>query len=405
MNTILKAKMSNLKEEIADNERKIAILKESIRAQKELIAGLKSKNDEQVHGNLKEIARSETLIAEKQEELESLTKQIAEVKQQLQGKVSLLKQISKLETLQKQLESNRRKVGDELAFFDNNEVCPTCHQSIDKASNPIHSLLCKKKSKQGELTEAVGAIVDEIDTKRKQIEEYEVVSSELERLNTETMEANSTITACNSYISKLTKENKTIQSKEVADTDHQKRLVDFEGDLNKNESSKHSLVEEMHYYSVAATLLKDSGIKAKIIRYYLPIINKTINKYLNTMDFFANFTLDDEFNETIKSRHRDAFSYMSFSEGEKMRIDLALLLAWREIARIKNSANTNLLILDEVFDSSLDTSGTEEFMKILHSFGANSNVFVISHKADQLVDKFEHTMSFEKKNNFSRISP
>ena len=405
MNTILKAKMSTLKEEIADNERKIAILRESIRAQKDLIAGLKIKTDEQVQGNLKEIARSESLIEEKQAELATLTEQIQLVKAKLQGKVSLLKQISKLEILQKQLESNRKKVGEELSFFDNNEVCPTCHQSIDKASQPIHGLLCKKKSKQGELNEAVGAIVTEIETKRTQIEEYEEVSAELESLNTQTMEANSTITACNSYIGKLSKENKAIQSKETEDTDHQKRLVDFEGDLNKNESSKNSLIEEMHYYSVAATLLKDSGIKAKIIRYYLPIINKTINKYLNTMDFFANFTLDEEFNETIKSRHRDAFSYMSFSEGEKMRIDLALLLAWREIARIKNSANTNLLILDEVFDSSLDTAGTEEFMKILHSFGTNSNVFVISHKADQLVDKFEHTMSFEKKNNFSRIAP
>lgn len=404
MNTVLKGKVSTLKEEIADNERSISILKESIRAQKELIAGLKSKNDEQVQTNLKEIARSEQLIAEKQKDLAALNKEIAEVKRQLEGKLLLLKQISKLETLQKQLESNLRKVGEELSFFDNNEVCPTCHQAIDKATEPIHSLLCKKKGKQGELGEAVGSIVDEIDTKRKQIEEYEMVSAELERLNTETMEANSTITACNSYVSKLTRENSNLQSKEVSNTDHQVRLLEFEADLNKNEASKHSLVEEMHYYSVAASLLKDSGIKAKIIRYYLPIINKTINKYLNTMDFFANFTLDDEFNETIKSRHRDAFSYMSFSEGEKMRIDLALLLAWREIAKIKNSANTNLLILDEVFDSSLDTSGTEEFMKILHSFGTNSNVFVISHKADQLVDKFEHTMSFEKKNNFSRIS-
>jgi len=169
------------------------------------------------------------------------------------------------------------------------------------------------------------------------------------------------------------------------------------------ESSKISLVEEMHYHSVASSLLKDSGIKAKIIRFYLPVINKTINKYLVSMDFFANFTLDEEFNETIKSRYRDTFSYMSFSEGEKMRIDLALLLAWREIAKLKNSANTNLLILDEVFDSSLDTTGTDEFMKILHSFGTNTNVFVISHKSDQLVDKFEHTMSFEKKNNFSKV--
>lgn len=404
MNTILKGKMSTLKEEIADNERQISILRESIRAQKDLIAGLKSKSEEQIQGNLKEISRSEELIEEKQTELNELLEKIKEVKTKLDGKVLLLKQISKLETLQKQLESNHKKVGEELSFFDNNEVCPTCHQSIDKSSQPIHDLLCKKKTKQHELNEAVTSIVSELNTKQTQIQEYEAITSELETLNTKTMEANSTITACNSYIGKLTKENKNIQSQESKDTDHQKKLLDFETDLNKNEASKNSLIEEMHYYSIAATLLKDSGIKAKIIRYYLPIINKTINKYLNTMDFFANFTLDEEFNETIKSRHRDTFSYMSFSEGEKMRIDLALLLAWREIARIKNSANTNLLILDEVFDSSLDTSGTEEFMKILHSFGANANVFVISHKADQLVDKFEHTMSFEKKNNFSRIA-
>ena len=168
-------------------------------------------------------------------------------------------------------------------------------------------------------------------------------------------------------------------------------------------SVKESNTSQMHDYGIVSGLLKDSGIKSKIIKYYLPIMNRLINKYLGSMDFFAQFHLDENFNETIKSRHRDEFSYMSFSEGEKMRIDLALLLSWREVARLKNSANTNLLILDEVFDSSLDSMGTDEFMKLLYNLGKKVNVFIISHRTDQLSDKFEHTISFEKKNNFSRI--
>jgi DNA repair exonuclease SbcCD ATPase subunit len=175
-----------------------------------------------------------------------------------------------------------------------------------------------------------------------------------------------------------------------------KNTEDFK--LQIDEASK-----ELYNLSIVLDLLKDKGIKAKIIKYYLPIMNKLINKYLTAMDFFVKFTLDENFNETIKSRHRDEFSYMSFSEGEKMRIDLALLLAWREVARMKNSANTNLLILDEVFDSSLDSGGTEEFIKLLHALGRDCNIFVISHKSDQLVDKFPNSMSFVKKNNFSKM--
>jgi len=163
------------------------------------------------------------------------------------------------------------------------------------------------------------------------------------------------------------------------------------------------LKEEKVIGEYAMALLKDSGIKSKIIRHYLPTMNKLINKYLTVMDFFAQFNLDENFNETIKSRHRDDFSYMSFSEGEKLRIDLAILLTWREIARLKNSANTNLLILDEVFDSSLDSGGTDEFMKLLHNLGSRCNVYIISHKADQLADKFNNMMVFDKKNNFSKL--
>jgi len=161
---------------------------------------------------------------------------------------------------------------------------------------------------------------------------------------------------------------------------------------------------EKQYNEFASNLLKDTGIKTKIIKQYLPIMNKLINKYLTAMDFFVNFNINENFEETIKSRHRDEFSYANFSEGEKMRIDLALLFTWRQIAKLKNSTNTNLLILDEVFDSSLDTVGTEEFLKLIHEIGVDTNVFVISHKGDQLFDKFRSVVKFEKKNNFSRMA-
>jgi DNA repair exonuclease SbcCD ATPase subunit len=166
---------------------------------------------------------------------------------------------------------------------------------------------------------------------------------------------------------------------------------------------KTEMRDELDYYEYAFELLKDTGVKAKIIKYYLPFMNKYINKFLTSMDFFTQFTLDEEFNEVIKSRYRDEFSYMNFSEGEKMRIDLALLLAWREIARLKNSVNCNLLILDEVFDSSLDSVGIDELMKLINIVSNKSNIFIISHKSDQLVDKFNSVITFEKKNNFSRM--
>jgi hypothetical protein len=164
------------------------------------------------------------------------------------------------------------------------------------------------------------------------------------------------------------------------------------------------LINLKHYYEFASSLLKDGGIKTRIIKQYLPIMNKLINKYLTAMDFFVNFNINENFEETIKSRHRDEFGYANFSEGEKMRIDLALLFTWRQIAKLKNSTNTNLLILDEVFDSSLDGVGTEEFLKLIHEMGPDTNIFVISHKGDQLFDKFRSIIRFEKKNNFSQVA-
>ena len=211
----------------------------------------------------------------------------------------------------------------------------------------------------------------------------------------------SAITQLEKFNATLESEIKQIVDKEVAEEDI-KKLARLQEKLDSYEASAKKLKEELFYFDVAKNLLQDSGIKTKIVKQYLPIMNKLINTYLSSMDFFVNFNIDENFNETIKSRFRDDFTYANFSEGEKMRIDLALLFTWRAIAKMKNSTNTNLLILDEIFDSSLDTDGTDAFLKILGTFD-KENVFVISHKQDMLFDKFRHTVKFEKTRNFSKV--
>jgi DNA repair exonuclease SbcCD ATPase subunit len=211
------------------------------------------------------------------------------------------------------------------------------------------------------------------------------------------------VTSINSFNTKLLKEIEELKSRTTSNENDDEKLKALNIQLQESTALAEKLSTDKHYHEYAASLLKDTGIKTKIIKQYLPVMNKLINKYLTAMDFFVNFNLNESFEETIKSRHRDEFSYASFSEGEKMRIDLALLFTWRQIAKMKNSVSTNLLVLDEVFDSSLDGVGTEEFLKLLNSLDTNTNVFVISHKGDQLFDKFRSIIKFTKKNNFSQI--
>jgi ABC-type glutathione transport system ATPase component len=245
----------------------------------------------------------------------------------------------------------------------------------------------------------VGVIIteqeDAIDSAMKVHDGIAKLTGEMDRLGTELRSRNKYIDQCNKQIEACNTAGDTEET--------EARIEKLNGDESALSKTKEDLLDEGVIYSHASNLLKDTGIKARIIKTYLPVMNQLINKYLGDMDFFAQFNLDENFSETIKSRHRDDFSYSSFSEGEKLRIDLALLLAWREIARLKNSANTNLLILDEVFDSSLDAGGTEEFLKLLDILSERCNIFVISHKADQLADKFSKSMTFEKRGNFSRI--
>jgi len=209
---------------------------------------------------------------------------------------------------------------------------------------------------------------------------------------------NSLTTYTNQLIEEINSINKTVEQQDTS------KLYELEENLVIIADRTNELNDQKNIYGAASILLKDGGIKSKIIRQYIPIINKLINKYLSAMDFFVQFELDEEFNETIKSRHRDEFSYASFSEGEKMRINLAILFTWRAVAKLRNSINTNILIMDEVFDSSLDSNGTEEFMKILNTITTDTNTFIISHKTDQISDKFDNVIKFEKHKNFSRIA-
>ncbi len=215
---------------------------------------------------------------------------------------------------------------------------------------------------------------------------------------------NTQITSINQYNVKLLTQIDELKKKSNSGEEDNTKLKSLKEEMSASIATGKELAEEKQYHEFAATLLKDTGIKTKIIKQYLPVMNKLINKYLTAMDFFVNFNLNESFEESIKSRHRDEFSYASFSEGEKMRIDLALLFTWRQIAKMKNSVSTNLLILDEVFDSSLDGVGTEEFLKLLNSLDNTTNVFVISHKGDQLFDKFRSVIKFEKVKNFSQVA-
>jgi DNA repair exonuclease SbcCD ATPase subunit len=286
-------------------------------------------------------------------------------------------------------------------FYTSNTSCPSCKQDIDEDFR--QSILDQRAIEKINLEERLEGITLLIRDTLTKINSIEDVEADIQKQEKRIVEQESTMKSLYSQIQYIEQEINDLENNRGNIDDEKLKLHEFLQTKEESLGEKETVLNQKYNYDIVHDLLKDAGIKSKIIKYYLPIMNKLINKYLSSMNFFANFSLDEEFNETIKSRHRDTFSYMSFSEGEKLRIDLALILSWREIAKIKNSANCNLLILDEVFDSSLDSMGTDDLMKLLEDLSINTNIFVISHKSDQLADKFTNYLVFEKKNNFSRI--
>jgi DNA repair exonuclease SbcCD ATPase subunit len=282
-----------------------------------------------------------------------------------------------------------------VSFYEKNDSCPTCSQKI--AEEFKQDAIGKGKTKVSEMDKAIADLSKEIDIAEARIETIHVVMMEISDLNSMIVKKTNEVESTEKHI-------KTITAKKPTKVGN--ILEDLSAALSSEEEAienKKDLIEEQHYLSLAGTLLKDSGIKSRIIKNYVPVINDTINKYLGQMNFFVNFHLDEEFNETIKSRHRDVFTYASFSEGEKKKIDLALLFAWRSIASMKNSITTNLLVLDEVLDGSLDDSAIEAFLDIMANSKGGTNTFVISHKPKEVLqDKFDRCIQFAKRGNFSR---
>jgi DNA repair exonuclease SbcCD ATPase subunit len=307
------------------------------------------------------------------------------------------KQLEKLET---KIEQNLHTHEKNLKFFEENDNCPTCTQKIQ--ADFRGKKIAYEKGKLVTLNDGMKDLVKELSKVENKITDLNKISNKMYDINIEMSKLNTSIDEIKKFSDSLHNEILLLEGKEEDSKDVGNQLEELKKQLEETKLELNKIVEEKKYIDVIREILSDKGAKAKIIKKYLPIMNTLINQYLQSMDFFVNFHLDEEFNETVKSRHRDVFDYNSFSEGEKMRIDLALVFTWRSIAKMKNSANTNLMVLDEIFDSSLDGQGTDDFFKIVRKM-EKENIFIISHKGDILFDKFTNIIKFEKEHNFTRL--
>ncbi len=388
MNAVLKGKLTQLENDKRIIEGEIDVAKQKCNLQETYIKTLEDDKSSKVTQILKDIKETDNAIETATEEAQRFGKEKQEV-----GPVSEKKR--KLEEFRSKFESQIANHRKELEFFHNNEECPTCQQGIEHDHKDL--MTQRDEQKISELETAL----EELNTKYSEVE---VLVQKVQELDEKIIETNNEVITQQRIQQRLQLELSDTETKTGNITDEKKKLKTLAKNTVKKVETRADLNNNEHYFNVAKSMLQDTGIKTKIIKAYLPIINKLVNKYLAAMDFFVQFDLDETFKETIKSRHRDKFSYASFSEGEKQRIDLALVFTWRTIAKMKNSASTNILLLDEVFDSSLDVNGTEFVMNLLNTIGDDTNVFVISHKGDQLFDKFRGVIKFEKRQNYSVIA-
>jgi len=400
MNLILKQKLKTVMEDIRDIEYQYNLETEKVSLQENLISDLKDNKD-------KIIKQKQSLIDSNEEEIFSRTKEKSDIETQdkellesITDKTSVDAKSSKLKEFRATLNEKHKTHSDMINFFETNEDCPTCEQHIDETFK--ESMIVSKKSDIEELSVGMGRLKKELASVAARSDEIKGITNNIRSNSIKLATINQSITELEKFNSKLHTEVEQFTKDGVGQSDTVK-LEELKVNVKDIGQRRTELRESKIYLEASRSMLMDTGIKTKIIKQYLPIMNKLINKYLTSMEYYVNFTIDENFEETIKSRFRDEFSYASFSEGEKMRIDLALLFTWRAIAKMKNSTNTNLLILDEIFDSSLDGTGTDEFLKILNTLG-NENVFVISHKQDALADKFRSTIRFEKIKNFSHVA-
>jgi DNA repair exonuclease SbcCD ATPase subunit len=401
MNSLLKEKVQETKDAIATIENEISTAKTKVDAQTQLIKTITEAKTSAIESIVSKISANSTEILQAEGEIQSIVSEIDTLKASINDKETIAEDIDKAKSIRSKLLQKIETCEHNTEFFSEHDVCPSCSQDIPEEYKEgiikdLNSKLLDNNTKIGELE----TILTNLNEKLSQINK---VVEQITDKNIELSTRNSTVTLLNKQIKELEAETQRVKS-DTTNLDEEKgKLKDLAKEAIGKIGQKTQLQEQRNLEDVANILLKDTGIKTAIIREYLPIMNKLINKYLQAMDAYIHFELDEAFNESVKSRFRDDFTYASFSEGEKMRIDLAILFTWRQIAKMKNSVNTNLLLLDEIFDSSLDTAGTDYFLNLMNQFGDNTNIFVISHKGDQLFDKFRSVIKFEKRNDFSII--
>ena len=402
MNQLLKEKVQETKDAITAIENEISTAKTKVDSQTQLIKTITEAKTSAIESIGAKISANSSEILHAEGEIQLIISEIDTLKASINDKETVAEDIDKAKSIRSKLLQKIETCEHNTEFFNEHDVCPSCSQDIaeeykEGIIKDLNEKMLDNNTKIGELE----TILTNLNTKLSKINE---VVDQITTKNIELSTRNSTITLLNKQVRELEAETQRVKSDTTNIDEEKGKLKDLAKEAIAKIGQKTQLQEQRNLEDVANILLKDTGIKTAIIREYLPIMNKLINKYLQAMDAYIHFELDEAFNESVKSRFRDDFTYASFSEGEKMRIDLAILFTWRQIAKMKNSVNTNLLLLDEIFDSSLDTAGTDYFLNLMNTLGENSNIFVISHKGDQLFDKFRSVIKFEKRNDFSIIS-
>jgi len=402
MNTIAKQRFIQNKESIEKNRIEGLGKTEKMQFIEKTIKSLKQNNDERIL----HLEKQYTELSQNKNELESVICNFTLSEEELVKKTEPITQLrnkfNQMIKLKAKMVTNSDRCDKNINFYHDNDSCPTCKQALEGSF--IKNELSELTKKRNEYNKAIEEITTKIDGVTAEIDDLEKLMTDLHNLGLQKATKSSQLKTMESQMRSI---KDTIDELKVADKltlDNEQELQNVKSDITHIEKERQELIDQKTLIETAIQLLKDGGIKTKIIKQYLPIINKLINKYLQQMGFFVNFNIDENFNETIKSRYRDEFSYQNFSEGEKTRIDLAILFTWRTIAKMRNSINTNLLLFDEIFDGSLDANGTDEFLKIMWNLAGDTNVFVISHKQDMLVDKFKKVYRFKKTKNFSVLT-
>ena len=399
MNMLLKQKLKTISDDMREADYHYSLTGEKISLQEKYIADVEQNREKIIKEKTFLIAGNEEDIFKKRSRISDIEDDTSAMHDKISNSAKIEEKFNKLKDIQSQLKEKHRAHSKLINFFENNEDCPTCQQHIDESFKD--DMVEKENSKSEKLNSGIKELLEELKQTQAKVNIINEVNQNIQVNRVEIAKENSSLVQLEKFNATLQSEISGLECGKVNKGDHEK-LNELKETLSGFDMQKAKLREEQTYSEAARNMLQDTGIKTKVIKQYLPIMNRLINTYLTSMEFYVNFTLNENFEETIKSRYRDEFTYASFSEGEKMRIDLALLFTWRAVAKMKNSTNTNLLILDEIFDSSLDGTGTDEFLKILNTLG-DENVFVISHKQDALADKFRSTIKFEKIKNFSHV--